>query len=179
MLLENISNFNNLIDWLPIIAATCLVETYVVFRAMKYPSVGRMMYKWYSDFNLIAVHSDILIVLIGFVIARYVYTYLLYPRYGFNIWLFILTIIVIQIIHDVLYYFIVVQPTKRGSNVLIDFMKDYGKEYKVSAIVGDSLILIATAFIAMYLKGYPLHVSITVLIASIYIIQYSITTRRQ
>ena len=85
----------------------------------------------------------------------------------------------LQIIHDLCYYFLLVQNIPRGANTLIDFMKDYGKEYKSSAIIGDSLMFIFGALIAMYLKGYPAHISIAVIIVSSYIMQYSLTTRRQ
>ena len=57
-------------------------------------------------------------------------------------------------------------------------MKKYGKESGAFAIFGDSLMMVASALIAMILKGYPEHVSVTVLISILYIAQYALTTRR-
>jgi hypothetical protein len=178
MLFNDISDYKNNSDWLPIIASVFLLEVYVIFRPMQWRSTGLLMYRWYLDFGLIAVLADILIVLIGYIIARYIYKIFIYPKYSFHPALFILTLVGIQIIHDLCYYFLFVQKIPRGANTLIDFMKDYGKEYKASAIIGDSLMFIFGALIAMFLKGYPPHISIAVIIISIYLMQYSLTTRR-
>ena len=179
MLLNDISDYKNNSDWLPIIASVVLFEVYVIFRPMQWKSIGNLMYRWYLDFGLIAVLADILIVLIGYIIARYIYKIFIYPKYGFSPLAFIITLVAIQIIHDLCYYFLLVQNIPRGANTLIDFMKDYGKEYKSSAIIGDSLMFIFGALIAMYLKGYPAHISIAIIIVSIYLMLYSLTTRRQ
>jgi hypothetical protein len=177
-MLKDISNYKTNSDWLPIIAATLLLEVYIVFRAMRFKSTGKLMYTWYLNFGLLAVLADVLIVLLGYVIIRYIYTIYIYPIYGFHPLIFIATLIIIQIIHDLIYYYLIVKPISRGSNTLIDYMKDYGKEYKSSAITGDSLIFIFTTFIAMILKGAPNHISIAVILLSTYLILYSITTRR-
>jgi len=179
MWLNNISNYKNNLDWLPIIAATLLLEVYVIFRPMKYESTGNLMYRWYLDFGLIAVLADVLIVLIGYIIIRYIYSLFIYPKYGFKPFLFIVGLIIVQIIHDICYYFLFVKNIYRGSNTLIDFMKDYGKEYKLSAITGDSLMFIFGSLVAMILKGFPIHLSITIIIISLYFILYSLTTRRR
>jgi hypothetical protein len=178
MWLKDISNYKNNLDWLPIIAATLLFEVYVIFRPMQYKSTGKLMYTWYLDFGLIAVLADVLIVLIGYIIIRYIYTLYIYPKYGFNPYIFIFSLVIIQIIHDLCYYFLFVQKIPRGSNQLIDFMKDYGKEYKASAIIGDSLMFIFGSLLAMLLKGAPVHVSVAIIIGSTYLILYSLTTRR-
>jgi len=179
MWLNDISDYKNNSDWLPIITAAVLIEVYVIFRTMQWKSTGQLMYRWYLDFGIIAVLSDIFIVLIGYIIVRYIYKIFIYPKYGFNPVLFIVALLCIQIIHDIAYYFLVVQKIPRGANTLIDFMKDYGKEYKSSAIIGDSMIFILCTLFAMILKGYPPHISIALIIVSIYLIQYSLTTRRQ
>ena len=177
--LKDISNYKTNSDWLPIIAATLLLEAYVIFRAMKFKSTGELIYTWYYKFGFLAVFADVLILLIGYAAIRYIYTLFIYPKYGFNPFLFIIILLVIQIIHDIIYYYFIVKPITRGSNTLIDYMKDYGKEYKSYAIIGDSLIFIIVSIIAMLLKGVPNHISIAVILLSSYLILYSITTRRK
>jgi len=177
--LQDISNYKNHSDWLPIVASVLLIEVYVIFRTMYSKSTGQLMYRWYLDFGLVAVLSDVLILLIGFIIVRYLYKLYIFPKFGFNPALFIAILLGIQIIHDLAYYFLIVQQVPRGANTLIDFMKDYGKDYKASAIIGDSLIFIFCTLLAMILKGYSPEISIATIIISLYLIQYSLTTRRQ
>jgi len=176
--LKDISDYKNNSDWLPIIASACLLEVYIIYRAMSYKKTGALMYNWYSDFGYSAVIADIFIVLIGFILIRYVYKCFIYPKYNFNPVIFIIVLLIIQIIHDLTYYYLIVLQIPSGKNRLIDYMKDYGKEYKLSAITGDSLIFIITSLGAMILKGYPPHISIAILIVSIYMYPYVLSLRQ-
>jgi hypothetical protein len=177
-LLKDISDYKNTSDWLPIIASVCLLEVYIIYRAMSYKKTGVLMYRWYSDFGYTAIIADIFIMLIGFILIRYVYKTFIYPKYNFNPLIFIIVLLIIQIIHDLCYYYLIVLQIPSGRNRLIDYMKEYGKEYKISAIRGDSIMFILTSLSAMILKGYPPHVSITILIISIYMYPYVLSLRQ-
>ena len=90
-ILYDISDYKNNSDWLPIIASVFVLEMYVIFRAMRYKSVGELMHKWYADFGILSAIADITILLLGYVLVRYIYRIFIYPRFGFNPILFIIT----------------------------------------------------------------------------------------
>jgi hypothetical protein len=178
MPLQDISDYSNNSDWLPILASVIIVDVIGIFIFSLIKNTGTQIYKWYVDFGLIAFFSDVLVIVLDFVIVRYIYKIYVYPKYGFNPALFISLLLCVQIIHDILYYYLIVIQSTPGRNTILDFMKKYGKEFGSHAIISDSLMVFASALIAMILKGYPAHISVTVLISILYIAQYALTTRR-
>jgi len=177
-MLQDISDYKNNSDWLSILTSVIIVDVIGMFILILYRTQGKEIYNWYVDFGLIAFLSDVLIILLGFVLIRYVYKIYFYPKYGFNPAIFIGLLLLFQISHDLIYYYLISVPFPKGRNTILDFMKKYGKESGAFAIFGDSLMMVASALIAMILKGYPEHVSVTVLISILYIAQYGLTTRR-
>ena len=66
-ILYDISDYKNNSDWLPIIASVFVLEMYVIFRAMRYKSVGELMHKWYADFGILSAIADITILLLAYI----------------------------------------------------------------------------------------------------------------
>ncbi len=132
----------------------------------------RMLKKWYDLYGLAAVLGDTLIIFLGLIIARYVWTLVVGGEdRKFNLFLFIGLALLIQITHDVLFYwfFKTVAP---GRNRMLDVFKAYAKETGVGAIIGDSSMMISAALIASYLAGQSLNTNLIVLFVSIYLVPY-------
>ena len=125
---------------------------------------------WYKDFSLGAVIADVLIIFIGIIIARFIYPYI-FDKY--SLLQFIGLVVVIQVIHDILFY-LFVSSVPRGVSKILDVFKDYGKENGVKAIISDSAMMISSVLIASYLKGQSLNTNIIVLIVSVYLVPYFI-----
>ena len=108
--------------------------------------------------------------MIGIIIARFLYKYL----FGaFNIWKFTGLAVVIQIIHDILFYlFFKSVPT--GYNAMLDFFKDYAVEVGSGAILGDSFMMIIACLLSSYFATYNLNSNIIILIVSVYFVPYMI-----
>jgi hypothetical protein len=169
--MKEIFDFNNSAAWLPIIAGVLLAE--VVGIALYAHWTGNQTFNnWYKTFGLSAIISDCTILLIGFAVARFLYTKFLSKRFGFSPILFLLLLIAIQIIHDISYYYLVVKPLPKGTNKIIDYMKIYGKEYKAYAIIGDSKLYIMVTIFAYILNKFPREYSIFTIILSLYIYPY-------
>ncbi len=83
-----------------------------------------MLIKWYKIYGLNAVIADVLIIIIGFIIARFIYS--IYFN-KFNLTYFILLLLLVQISHDILFY-IFFSSIKKGQSQILDFFKDYANE---------------------------------------------------
>ena len=75
---KDISNFNNISDYLPILVAVFFVETFTIFFAFtinkKYRSV--ILESWYKTYRLSAVMADVIIVILGIIITRFLYPFI-------------------------------------------------------------------------------------------------------
>jgi hypothetical protein len=166
----NISNFNNISDYLPILNGCINADLIIIF--LLYHGVFKSYYlkKWYKKYQLSAVIADVLILVIGIIIARYLYKYF----FGaFNIWKFTGLAVMIQIIHDILFY-LFFKTVPRGYNSMLDFFKDYANEVGINAILGDSFMMILASLISSHFATYTLNSNIIVLIFSVYFVPYMI-----
>jgi len=166
-LITDISKSSNLADYVPIITSSVIVDLIVIFITIKYAS-SIYLKKWYSTYNLGAVLADVLSVVIGIMIARYIYSYLFDE---WSLWKFLLVVLGVQITHDILFYMIF-SAIPRGSSSIMDLFKDYAKELKGFAIFGDSLIMIGTVLLASFLAGLDLGTNLFILLWAVYLVPY-------
>ena len=163
-LFQDISNYKNNADWLAIIPAVFIADMICLFICPNYSSIIK---KWYKLFSFQAFAQDVLIILIVFAIVRYLYTYFLKPRFGFNIIIFTLLFLALQIIHDILFS-LLVNALPAGKFKMIDYMKEYVSVAKVNAIIGDSILIIGSSIFASLLKNFPNHFNILLIMFSMY-----------
>jgi len=173
-MLSDISKINNNIDLLYITTAVVIVDMIVILIARDTPFLGKTINEWYDKLGISAVILDVLIIIIGFIITRYIFSI---SNLEFNPLLFILIIGVVQIIHDILLYQFVIVPYPDGNNQVIDIYKKYADENGAKIIIADLTMMVSSAVIAMYLKNKPMHVTTTLLIGSIYIIPYFLSQK--
>ena len=166
---SDISNIDNNIDLYYILCAIVIVDLVVIYIARNTNLLGNQINVWYNNFGLSAVILDVLIIMIGFIITRYIFKY---SKIRFSPTTFIIIALVVQIIHDILLYELVIKPTPVGSNQVIDVYKKYATENGINIIVADSAMVLASAVLAMYLKGKEMHETSTLLIIGLYSIPY-------
>jgi hypothetical protein len=168
---KDISRFNNINDYLPILNAILVVEIVVIMLTYS-NMLGKYLRMWYQQFLLSALLADVLVIFIGVIIARAIYYYIFDT---FSIINFILVMLVIQITHDILFY-LMISIIPRGANKMIDLFKDYADEVSYKAIIGDSIMIIATGLIASYLANFDANVNIIILAVFAYLLQYILHT---
>ena len=170
MLFKDISNFNNVNDYLPILNGCINADLIVLF--LVYHGIFQSVYlkKWYKKYQLSAVFADVLILFIGIILARFVYTYIFST---FSIWKFTGLAVCIQIIHDFLFYWLF-KSSPLGYNAMLDFFKEYAKEVGVGAIIGDSFMMILTCLISSNFATFSLNFNIICLVISVYFFPYMI-----
>jgi len=168
MLFADISNFNKIDDYLPILNG-CLHADFVIILCVFNKIINSVYLKnWYKDFNLSAIIADVLILVIGIILTRYFYKFLFKK---FSIWKFVGLAVFIQIIHDILFY-LLFSNIPRGYNYMLDFFNEYAKEVSFGAIVGDSFMMIIACLFSSHLATFSRNINIIILICSLYLIPY-------
>lgn len=167
-MLNNIANFNNIYDYLPILNAILITDLFVISLLNLNIIKSNVLRFWYSNFNLSAVIADVLIIFIVLILTRFIY-YFIFKT--FSIINFIILAVILQIIHDILFYlFISIIP--KGTNKMIDTFKDYANEISYFAIIADSCMIIMSCIIAYYLVNINTNFNIIILIVFLYLLPY-------
>jgi len=175
---KDISDFHDVKDYTYILIAVLIVDVFVVLITRFYPEIfGRNLNRWYDLFGLSAVIADVGIIVIGFAIARYIYTSFIYPTYGWNSWAFTGTLVGTQLVHDMLFYLTVIQNVPKGNNSMIDVFKEYAAEAGSKILAGDALMMIGSSFLAMGLKTAPMHLTASAALIATYALPYLLFTR--
>ena len=165
-------NSNN---YLAIINAALITDMFVIVLLIAGVIKSNVLINWYKTYNLSAVICDVLIIVIGVLIARAVYPYIFGNKTPFSIVKFTGLAVVIQIIHDVIFNGIIT-AIPRGSNRMVDTFKAYAKEVGIKAILSDSAMMISTCLISNYLVGMDSGVNSVTFIVSLYLLPYLIYT---
>jgi len=168
MISKDISLFDNTEDYLPILTAILIVDVIGIILSYSNIISSQFLRLWYIRFQLSAVLADVLIILIVFIIARYIYYYI-FDEY--SILNFIILMLILQITHDILFY-LMITSIKKGSNKMIDVFKDYADEMSYYAIIGDSIMIIASVILASYLANLDSNTIIIILIVFLYLLQF-------
>ena len=167
---SNIVNFKNTTDYLPILNGVLITDLLVILLLIFGAIQSKVLKYWYKELSLSAVICDVLIIVIGIILARF-----LYPKLfsSYSLLKFILLAVGIQCTHDILFYFFCTS-IKRGKSKILDIFKDYGLEKGSKAIISDSLMMITSILLATYLKGLSMNFNIITLIVSVYLVPYMI-----
>jgi hypothetical protein len=138
------------LDYLPMINGSIIADILIIAGLYYTPLFeSRHLKRWYSTFHIGAAMADILILVIGMILARAVFTYF---ELEWNVWKFLLVALVIQILHDSLFY-VFFMAVPRGTNRMMDVFQDYAKEVSFKAILGDSVMLSMAVLLSSYLAS--------------------------
>jgi hypothetical protein len=171
--MKSISNFDNHSDYWYILPAILFIDLVVIIIGRYFPSVfGRYLNVWYNKFGLGAVIADVFIIAIGFMIARWIYTRFLAGKFGMNQALFIGLLVVVQLIHDLLFYVGVIVPIPRGANQMMDVFKDYANQGGAKILGADAGMMIGSALVASLLKNSSGGFYEVFTISTIYLLPY-------
>lgn len=176
-MLSDISVVSEVSDWWFILLGILIIDVIVILLARHFPAVlGRNLNIWYDRFGLEAVIADVLIIAVGFAIARYLYTKFFAPYMDWNPLYFIGLLLVVQLIHDILFYVGVILPIPRGLNEMMDVFKDYSKAGG-KILAGDAAMMVGSAILAMLLKSSPPDVAVSVGLLTVYALPYTLYTK--
>lgn len=169
---QSVGNFYNKLDMLYIFSGVLVAEILVLIYC-RYILSSKSIKKWYDYFGLNAVIADVSSVLVGFFLARFIITKF-FPKYRDNLWLLLIILLLVQIIHDILFYILFIKPIRSGHNTMIDVYKNYAKEHGGKIVIVDSIIMITSLLLSLVIKNYMPEYSLEIIILSIYTIIYFI-----
>ena len=177
---EDISDIYDLGDWSFLLVAALVVEVIGVAITRFFPAFsGKYLNLWYSRFKMSAILSDVTSILIGFGLAKYFYTEVIYPKADWNPLYFTGTAIVIQVIHDFLFYFGVIKQVPEGKNGILDVMRSYGEAGGAKLVLGDSVIMAGTSVGAMLLKATSPHLVVLLGLVAAYSLPYFMEVKNE
>jgi hypothetical protein len=98
---------------------------------------------WYDKFGLAAVFADVLSAVLGVLIATFFFP----NAWGLGL---VFAAILVQLLHDVFFYFVVIRGLPQGQNQMIDVFKSYADEGGWTILLADALIMTGTVTIATF-----------------------------
>lgn len=172
----SIANANTINDWFYLIPAVIVVDCIVLFLA-KYPGQDpyfqvRSLNEWYSRFGMVAVISDVMSILIGIMVARYIYTYLKLD----GMLSFLAVLVAFQLFHDIFFYLFVILPLPTGHNQMIDVFKKYSQENGFKILFADMAMMISSVLLGSFFKSIPTHYTVSSLFLTLYALSYILYT---
>ena len=142
-----------------LIAAAILVENVALCLLYFNKNSGKTIRQWYNQFTIGAYAMDIMSVIIGAFLAT-----LLTSSYYMQL----LFVVLIGLIHDISFGLFLNNVNTKSSKVL-EFFKNYAKEYGKKILFVDALILLSTLIVSNYLlKNLSYTIIIFLTIASSY-----------
>ena len=162
----DISNFGFTKDYLPILNGCIGADLFILFFLFHNIAFQSKYLKlWYKKFTIAAALADVLILMIGIIIARFLYKFIFRD---FSIWKFTGLALAIQITHDTLFY-LLFRSTPVGYSYILDFFKSYAREMSYYAIIGDSVMMIVACLLSSYMATLGTNINIIILIVSLYL----------
>jgi hypothetical protein len=176
--LGDIGDFRQADDLWPIASAS-FVSMNVAIAAARLGGLGGISLNTYFDtFGLEGFLSNAAWLVILFQVARWLYT-TFYSLPGSKPWspvVFLAVLVLVQLIHDLIFYFGLINILPSGRNDMVDALKKYAKENGSRALAGHAAFLALTGLIAMWLKETTFVFSLIVANVALYLLPFVITT---
>ena len=128
-----------MVPWAALLAATAWVD-FAVIALSKVVPLTKALPIWYRDFGVVAVGSDILIIVLGIALAMF----LVPGAKGLSL---IGVAVGIQLLHDVLFYVGVIQGVPTGQNRIVDLFKRYAAEGSWKILLADAGMVAASVYL--------------------------------
>ena len=159
-----------MIPWTSLLTATAWVDFAVIILSKFFP-LTKALGTWYAEFGMSAVGADVFIIVLGIALAK-----LIFPGiYGTAL---VVTAVGIQLVHDILFYLLVIQGVPSGQNRIIDLFKQYAAEGSWKILVADAAMVASSVLLMEALEARQTPDQIAFLgVLAVYALIYIIYTR--
>jgi hypothetical protein len=155
-------------DLLHISSAVVWVDFFTMALSKVFP-MTRSLNVWYQKFGIVAVLSDCLVIVLGVLLAQF-----LAP--GASVTLLALVSLGVQMVHDVLFYLVVILGIPKGHNSMIDLFKSYSTEGGYKILIADAIMIVATVFAGDYLTTLDPKIVTFIGLLGVYALTYILYT---
>lgn len=137
---------------------------------------GYSLNTYFDTFGLEGVLANTSFVVILFQLARWLYTTLYAVGRPWSPFVFICTLIAVEVLHDIIFYYGPLKTIPAGKNDMIDALKRYAAENGPRALTGHISFLIVVGLIAMFLKESSLLFTFILVNVSLYMLPFLLNT---
>jgi VanZ family protein len=152
-----------------LVVAVLWVDLIVIFISL-YGVFGKTIREWYAKFGPVAVLSDCLIIILGIMLAS-----LIYPTA--STLELILLALTVQLVHDLLFYVLVIEKLPEGQNSIIDLFKKYAHEGGYYILIADAIMVTSSILGHDILETQSIEVTSFLGFLATYAISYMIYTK--
>jgi hypothetical protein len=175
--LEDIGDYTHVEEIFPIGVATLFVINIVITLARMGVAGGKSLNAYFDNFGLEGILTNTSLVVLLFQLARFGYSS--FYTSGGRPWsplVFVCVLVVVQMLHDLMFYYGVVNQLSFGKNEMVDVLKKYSAENGSRALAGHAAFMIGVAICAMLFKDKSLLFLVTMGVASLYILPLALAT---
>ena len=164
----NLTSPSNIADYLPLLNGAIITDLIVIGRVVFGLLKSKTLIAWYNLYGLSGILADVLSLMIGIIIAAFIYPFI-FKKFG--LLNFIIIAVIVQVCHDLLFaaFF---KNVRRGSSRILDTFKDYANELGFKILIADALMIISTILLATLFTNLSTNANIIILIVSLYLVPY-------
>jgi uncharacterized protein YacL len=156
-------------DLLHISSAVVWVDFFTMALSKVF-SMTRSLDVWYQRFGIVAVLSDCLVIILGILLAQFIAP-------GASVTTLAAVSVGIQLVHDYLFYLLVILGIPKGHNSMIDLFKTYSGEGGYMILIADALMISGSVFLGDHLTQYDNKTVTFVGLLGVYALTYILYTK--
>lgn len=175
--LGDIGDYKVTDDIIPIGSATIIAINFAAMLTRVGLIGGYSLNTFFDTFGLEGILANVSLIVIMFQVARWGYTKA-YTETGhaWSPFVFVCSLIVVQLLHDVLFYYGAINAIPIGNNEMIDALKKYANEHGPRALAGHAAFLIFVGVLAMFFKERSFLFTFIAVNLTLYVLPFVITT---
>jgi hypothetical protein len=156
-----------------IILAVVLVDLFAMIIARN-NLAGKVINEWYDKFTLGAFVADVSSICLGIFLSLCLFKFV-FPKDSFTLVNFIVSVVIIQLVHDVLFG-LVIKSYPSNRNKMMDLFKGYVNENSWKILLVDATMMVLSVILIWFISNYKLDTTIvyTLLAFSLYFSQFLI-----
>jgi hypothetical protein len=155
-------------NYLALLNAALITDLFVIVLVLVGLIQSKTLNMWYNKFGLAAFMADVLSLIIGFLIAYFIYPFI-FKQY--NLLYFLGLVVLVQFTHDVLFGTFL--QRFKGKSDIINVFKMYIQEFGPMILAADAAMVVSTTLLQKALAPYK-EANIVLLIVLMYISPYLI-----
>ena len=155
-------------NYLALLNAALITDLFVIFLVLVGYIQSKTLKAWYHKFGLAAFLADVLSLMIGFIIAHFIYPFI-FKQY--NLLYFLGLVVLVQFTHDILFGTFI--QRFKGKSDIINAFKSYIQELGPVILLADAAMVVSTTLLQKALAPYK-EANIVLVIVLLYLSPYFI-----